>query len=63
MDKIVISFEINRETCRTRNLVCPFLRTRKFGTEFLCGMFEDRLFRKGDTGLLQRCSSCLDKYQ
>lgn len=38
---------------------CQYLRTRRFGTIWLCHLYDAKLYDDPDTGWLRRCEACL----
>jgi hypothetical protein len=59
METETLTFEVGKATCaRAPGKFCPFFRTKSFGTEFVCAMFDSLLFEKD--GWTQRAKECLD---
>lgn len=40
---------------------CQFVRTERFGTQWVCGLFDRPLF-DDENGWLKRCDQCLEKF-
>lgn len=59
--KVNLELEMGETTCASEpGKFCQMLRSRNFGTEFFCGLFEEKLFENGD-GWLERCPKCVSQ--
>ena len=65
MNILKINVNCGNTTCASESgVLCEFVSTRHFGTQFVCSLFPttDCLFTelKNVDGWLQRCQDCLD---
>ena len=63
--KQILIFKTGETTCSEQpactGSMCRFVRVRNFGTEFTCGMFDERL--NEDDGWLQRLPECKEQFR
>jgi hypothetical protein len=62
MTRIIrLETECGERTCAsTPGKFCRFVKSKNFGTEFVCILFDRKLFDEG--GWLQRCGECLEEF-
>lgn len=64
--KQVLIFHSGETTCSEQpaypGSMCPFVYTRKYGTEFICRLFNDWTLDDAD-GWLQRLPECMAKFR
>lgn len=63
--KSTITFEHGETTCAvTPGVFCRFLRAKRFGTDYVCGLYDDEPLWGHDSGEYQgwlaRCPQCLN---
>lgn len=55
---VTITFQTGKTTCAyDPKKFCKFVSTKSCGTQYICGLFEQKLHDK--EGWLQRCPECL----
>lgn len=61
--KRIVHIEINSDVTRCASApgeFCPWVRVRRFGQEFVCGLFDGAQLQDGADGWLQRLPECVE---
>lgn len=64
MNKITISFEVNKHSCynsKTKQM-CMFFETHRLGTKFFCSIFKEEVWYDQDTLSSIRLEKCREKF-
>lgn len=57
-----LEFKTGETTCAYEyGKFCPFLKSKNFGTVYICGYFDETL-AENDQGCIERCPECLYKF-
>lgn len=56
---LIIEIDCGTDTCSNERMkMCKYVWTKRFGTIYVCGLFDRELELDEETELLQRCWDC-----